>query len=303
VITRGVFLGLLLAWATGLAASAPADRPPTRPGANASTVLGDDEVDKLLAGLSDEQIEKLIAQARLRQLQAERRQVVAEIRGELLYAILEPGVIEEAVALITTDPADTQADNIQRICKVFAKVDPRFARVWELFAADKHAAAAKAAKPVLDPERTTYLSAAMHWMYAEALARSGEHEQAVEAYRDVMVRMPERMSFAASSALAAARLYEADSRFLYAMEMYTYYIKNYGLTLTKARADRLIEKIEAWGKLYEDPLGTVAKKMTEVELRLARSDSGPQTQQREKEIVALLDDLIKNGRGFDSLNR
>ncbi len=45
--------------------------------------------------------------------------------------------------------------------------------------------------------------------------------------------------------------------------------------------------------MYGDPMGTVAKMMADVKERLAKIDSGKDTQATEKNIVAMLDDLIK----------
>jgi hypothetical protein len=45
--------------------------------------------------------------------------------------------------------------------------------------------------------------------------------------------------------------------------------------------------------MYGDPMGTVAKMMSEVKERLAKVDSGKETQATEKSIVAMLNELIQ----------
>jgi hypothetical protein len=77
------------------------------------------------------------------------------------------------------------------------------------------------------------------------------------------------------------------------MEMYAYCLTNYGLTLSQAQFDAMMERVEALGKVYADPLGELSSRMANVGRRLRAADSGPQTQQAEREIVALIEDLIK----------
>lgn len=267
-------------------AAPPVGAPATRPAGDAAS----DSLDKILDTMTPEQLADILKKAAADRLKVERQQVAVEIGGGLLY---EPNKIQEALAILKDKPADTQADNIDRILRAFAAVDIRLAGPYRLYAEKKYDKAAAELKLLLDPQQTTLFSAAKHYLYAAALAQSGNDADAVEAYRDLMINMPDRISFAASASLEAARLYDKMGRFLYAMQMYDYCLQNYSLTLDPPEAERLLKKIDEMREISKDPLGTLAARMEHVEKRLGGSDSGKDTQAREREIVALLEDLIK----------
>ena len=189
--------------------------------------------------------------------------------------------------------ADTPRDNIDCICRAFAIVDERFANAHKLFAKGSYALAAAAAKKFLDSKQATYLSAATHYLYAEALIKAGKLYDAVDAYTEILVNMPDRISFGASAGLKAAKTYEKLGRLFYAMKMYVYCVKNYGLTLDKDEVERMVRRIEEIQKIYRDPLNTLAGDMGDVVKRLDEIDSGKETQKKQEQIVALLEDLIK----------
>jgi pyocin large subunit-like protein len=54
----------------------------------------------------------------------------------------------------------------------------------------------------------------------------------------------------------------------------------------------MIAKVKKLSEVYGDPMGTVARMMSTVKERLAKIDSGKDTQLTEQQIVALLNDLI-----------
>ena len=261
----------------------PVDAP------DAGAVVTDD-LEKLLDNLSPEQVESLIKTAMKARLSVERQQVIAELREGLLY---DPDDVDEAVKILTDKPADTQQDNIDRILRAFAKVDGRFGKPFTLFGDKKYAEAAVAAKQILDLQQATYFSAAKQFLYAQALIKAGQAEDGVEAYRDILTNMPERISFAATGSLRAAEAYEKLRRKYYAMEMYAYCLKNYGMTLSQEKFDELYARVQEYTELYKDPLGSVAKLMDDVKKRLKDTDSGDKTQEKQEDIVALLEDLIK----------
>lgn len=285
-----VFLSAALAAAVAWPGRLPAARAADAPAGDAAAGLTEDDLVELLEGLTPEQLDMLIDTAMTARLQVERQQVLAELREGVLY---DPDDVDAAAKILFAAPADTQQDNIDRICRAFAKVDLRFAEPYRLLGEKKYAAAAAAAAKILDIHEATYLSAAKLYIYAEALVHAGRREDGVEAYRDILANMPERISFAASAALRAAEAYEKIKRRYYAMEMYAYCLKNYGLTLSKEQFDRIYEKVQKYAETYKDPLGSVAKMMGDVRGRLALADSGKQTRDRQEEIVALLEDLIK----------
>jgi len=249
-----------------------------------------DELDTLLKAMTPDQLAQLLKAAMVLRLEQERAQAMAEIKAGLLY---DPKHIAAAVKVLKGKAADTQDDNIERICKALALVDPLFGKAYKQMLKKDYKSAAESAAKVVDEERSTYLSAATFYVYAQCLAGAGRHEDAVEVYRAILVNMPDRISFAAASALQAAELYEKIHRLQYAMQMYAYCLDNYALTLTQKESDAIYKKIEEYAKVYSDPLGTLVGKMGYVQTRLAAVDSGKETQKKEGEILALLEDLIK----------
>ena len=182
IVAAAVLLACAAAWSQDLAdpvlpdSTAPANAPTTRPAQPVGTPglpqpreLSADEIDRMLQSMSPEQIEELVKSAVASQLKTERQLVAAEIRDNLAYWDRQKE-IEAAIKRVNDKPKDTQKDNIQRILEALAIVDPVFAKPYKLFTEGKFEPAAEAAKELLDAQRTTYLSAAQHYLYAEALA-------------------------------------------------------------------------------------------------------------------------------------
>jgi len=240
--------------------------------------------------LTPQEAEELLKQALQARLRIERRQVVAEMRQGLLF---DPDEVDKAEKMLNDSPADTQKDNIERIFKALGMVDIRFTKACRLYAEGRYAEAAETAKPLLNPQDASCLSAARHYLAASACSGAGMNDEAVEIYRHILSAMPDRISFAAQSALNAARAYEKMSRGLYAMEMYSYCLKNYGLTLDQSEADELVAQVRRYAEIYKDPLGSAAAGMTAVQARLEALDSGPEPQKRQGEAISLIEDLIK----------
>ena len=149
----------------------------TQPADDAEREMTVDELDTLLNSMTPEQLAELMNAAMLLRLEQERSQVAAEIKGGLLY---DPKDIAAAVKILKDKPANTQQDNIERICKALAKVDVLFAKAYgQMLKKDYKAAAASAAK-VVDDQRATYLSAATFYIYAQCLVGDNRGEDAVE---------------------------------------------------------------------------------------------------------------------------
>lgn len=256
----------------------------------ADTKKEDEELNKLLENMTPEQLDAIIKVAVSQRLKMERDQVKRELADNLLY---EPDAVSVATALLTKDPADTQKDNIDRICKALSKADPVFGKAYSLYTDKKYKEAAEAFKKQLTAQESTYLSAARSYLYAESLARGENQWDAVDAYAALLADMPDRISFASAAAANAADIYEKMGRRMYALQMYIFCLKNYGLTLSKEEYDELFKRVETLQKIYEKPLDAVAGMMGDVKTRLDKSDSGKDTQAKEKEIVQLLEDLIK----------
>jgi tetratricopeptide (TPR) repeat protein len=249
-----------------------------------------DDVASVFSEMDDRELGKLIQEAINRRLKVERQQVAAEIRKGIMY---DPDEMLAAIKILEDNPADTQKDNIDRIWRAYATVDPSFAKPLELFKAGKHAEAAEAVQKIVSVQEATYLSAAKFYLLAESLRASKQGHDAVTAYSEIFVNMPDRISFAASASFRAGQTYEEMGRFIYAMKYYGECVTNYGLTLDVEDVTALAEKIDHYQKLYKDPLGSLAGMMDKVEQRLAAVDSGKGTQQEQEQIVMILEDLIK----------
>ena len=249
-----------------------------------------DDIGPVFESMSPEELARLVSEAARARLQVERQQVAAEIRQGLLY---DNADIRKALALLAASPAETQADNIERVMGAFAAVDGRFAEPFELFAAGKYAEALEPARAIVNDKQTTYLSAASHYLLAETLRQLGKDYEAVDLYSRILANMPDRISFAAASAVKAAAAYERLHRGTYAMEMSVYCLKNYGLTLSKEDFDAIMDRIEELKELYADPIGSIVGRMQQVRDRLAAADGGDETRKAQEQIVMVLEDLIK----------
>ena len=105
--------------------------------------------------------------------------------------------------------------------------------------------------------------------------------------------MHERLSFAAEANLRAAGTSYDVGRFLYAVQLYEYCARNYGLTLTGEEYQLVTDKVAEIREIYDAPLSALSEMMGDVHGRLAAEDSGEETQSTERHIVAVLEDLIK----------
>jgi tetratricopeptide (TPR) repeat protein len=267
-----------------LDAAAPAADGATQPGP------AQDELEKLLNELSPEEIQKLVQQAVQARLEVERRQVIEEMREDLLN---DDNDVDAAAKMLENQPKNTQRDNIDRIVRAFSQVNARFRKAHELLTAKKHDEAAETIKKDLNVQEATYLNAARYTLYARALAAEGKSYDAVDAYQKVLVVMADRISFAADAAMESARIYEKMGRFTYAMQMYEYAVTNYGLTLDSEALKEVDGKVKEYSAFATDPLGWASGMMGDVRKRLDALDSGKETQAKEDRIVAVITDLIK----------
>jgi len=235
-----------------------------------------------------EQLKQFMTKARQERLSLERKQVAAEIEQGLLF---DPTKVESAVKALDAGAKNTFADNVQRICTAFAAVDRRFGRAWGLLTGGDYKAAAEAIKPMVSTHDTTYFAAAKRYCYAEALAKAGRNQDAVDVYTELVRELSDRFSLSSLSLLHAGRTYERMHRRFYAKSLYEAWVDSYGL-LDPTTSEKLIATINAIAADYNDPLAALAGKMSDVAKRLGGVDSGRDTQKRQKEIVAFLDDLI-----------
>jgi tetratricopeptide (TPR) repeat protein len=243
-----------------------------------------------LQGLTPEQLNELLARAAAARLEIERNVVASEIANDLLYEKEDKAA---ALKILHDNPANTQNDNMERIFRAFERADEEFAKAYKLFSAGKFEQALKETRAILDQQSVTYLSAAGHYLYAETLFRLGRYHDAVETYGTIMSIMPDRISFAASSAARCAEAYEQMNRLYYAAEVYVHCINNYALTMSDDELEKIAKRLEYLRGIYVDPLGAVAERMGHVRSRLEKLDSGDKTREKQQEIVAVLEDLIK----------
>ena len=250
------------------------------------------DLERIFGDISAEELKQLVEIAAKRRLEVERKQVRSEIENNFLYEE-DAAATKQAVKLLTDKPANTQQDNLNRICQAMAIVDIRFTGPYRKFQAGKFAAAAEELARKLNPEEATHLSAAMHYVYAESLRKSNKPWKAVDAYTNILVNMPDRISFASAAAMAAGKIYESMGRNMYAMEMYVYCLRNYSLTMPGQAAADMLDKVEKFQRIYSNPLRVVSGMMEGIKKRLDGNDIGKGTRQKQQEVVALLEDLIK----------
>jgi tetratricopeptide (TPR) repeat protein len=181
-------------------------------------------------------------------------------------------------------------------------VDQRFADARRLLAQGKPGEAAVAARKLLDPHQATVVSAAQHLLYADALRRAGQFEEAAEAYGDILKAMPERISFAAAAALRAGASYDSARRGIYARDMYDYCLTNYALAIEEDEFEQVAARLAELEAIYEDPMAAVATMMGDARQKLQLADSGQTTQQAQREAAAILEDLIRTMEEKDQQN-
>ncbi|MCK5113530.1 MAG: hypothetical protein KAR11_02060 [Phycisphaerae bacterium] len=255
-----------------------------------SSVTSQDQIDDILADLSNEELEAMVQAAIRRRLEVERLQTAAEISQNILY---EPERIEKALTLLENVEKSSQSDNISRICKAYAITDARFAEPYELYTKGNYQAAAALLKPMLNPEEETYLSAAMHYVYGVSLIKTDKIWKGTEALTEILVNLPDRISFASEAAFQAAAAYEKMGRKIYAMQMYSYAMQNYSLTMDKKLLDETTTKLAKYETIYKNPMKTITEMLGEIKGRLDKDDTGKKTQLKQQETLDVLDDWIK----------
>lgn len=258
------------------------------PGVDTETA---EDYSDLFDDLSTEELERLVKTAARRRLRIEREMFIDELEQEELF---ERSVVAKAAKQVTDSPKNTRADNIERICAAAALVDDIFGSAYALYREGAYGKAADELKEFINVQDTTYLSAAMQFIYARSLLKAGKKHEAVDVYRSILINLPDRVSFAAASAKEAAEAYREMGRGSLALEMYSYYLKNYNLTMSEKEVVAVWDEVERLKKIYSDPMKSLTRMMGEVHGRLEKKDAGEQTIQKEAQVVALLEDLIKS---------
>ncbi len=249
----------------------------------------DAELRALLGESSPEEQQKEIQKIALERLTEERREVVAELKASKIY---KAEAVAAAVKTLEAAKVKNQNENIRAICDAIAAVDSRFTLAWREYQAKKFEDAAGRLKGKIQVEQDNYAAAAMQYIYGESLRETKKIWDAIEAYTNILVNQPRKICFAAESAKTAAALYESMNRGQYAIEMYTFCLENYGLTLSQAEAEAMVERLEELMANYELPLDTLTKWMGESAGKLEKTDFA-QAKKSQQDAVILLEDLIK----------
>lgn len=295
------------AWAQELPKADPNEPAPSPTVEDKSKDTVQDDLGKLLDGMTPEQIQELIKKSAQMRLTGERKQVAAEIVANLTIAQNRK---DAAVKILEDNPANTQKDNIDRISRAFCQIDDRFAAACKLHKGGKFAEAAEAFKKITSTQDVNYFAAARGYLLGDALYRAGlagldtadaSKEMAarkvvwegVDVWLEMLENMPDRVSFSSSAALARAEALEKLGRGIYAMDMYTFVVKNFALTLDKEQVDAISDKLAKLTEVYKDPMQYVSKGMGEVMDLLAKSNSGKPTQDKQQEVASVLLDMIK----------
>jgi len=287
------------------AAAAPSTQP-VAGGENKDDTTAKDDMAQI-GNMTPEELQALIQKSALTRLSAERLQVVAELRENIMF---DDAKKDSAIKSLQDKPANTQKDNIERICKAYSGVDERFDKAYKLYTAKKYAEAAEAFKKFANAKEVSYFAAARGYLLGDSLYQAGVANlgtadankelaarktvwEAVDAYRDMLEAMPDRVSFSASAAINCAEAYERLGRGMYALDMYAFCAKNFALTLDKEQVDSILTKVDKLQEIYKDPMLSISKMMGDVTKRLEKVDSGKDTQKTEDQIVSVLGDLIK----------
>ncbi len=254
-----------------------------------SDPLAGSEVSSYLNTLTPEQIDELISQANERRLTLERQLTATELRQDLLF---DPEQVDEAIALLTDDPATDREGSVMRTMDALAIVDPQFARARQLLADGNIEDAVALAKKLVDANEASYLSAARHVFYARALAQAGELEDATLTYKAVLVNMTERMSLAATAAWEGAETFEEMGWYLDAGSWYAFLLKNYSLTLTGGEYEIARDAYARHKAFVDDPLNVIAERMAMASSDLKAGDPDESATDQEV-VIKMIENILR----------
>jgi tetratricopeptide (TPR) repeat protein len=247
------------------------------------------DVGEYVNALTPEEIDDLIAQANERRLEMERRMTIVELRQDPLF---DPLDVDEAIAMLTAEPARDRQESVEHTLAALAMVHPQFARARQLLADGETDEALAMAERLVDPNEASYLSAAAHVFYARALAQAGRHEEATLVYRAVLTNMTERMSLAATAAWEGAEVFEEMGWFLDAGTWYSFLLRNYSLTLTSDEYELAQAAYEQHQAFIDDPLGTIVARMDAAREDLQAGQTASSADGQE-EIVRMIEDILR----------
>ncbi len=237
-------------------------------------------------------------------LAQEREEIAAEIETEVLYDLAKAEAAKRSLREIPKE--QSPARNTNDAMTAFAQVDERFAAAMELHKNKKFEEAAEAFQKLINPTSKTYFTAAAAWGRVSALQEiatakakpniiSDEEIAATDAAAAIGMDYPERLSFALRGHELAIKGYEKEARMFYAYKQYIGYLdaaERLGLS-DAAETKRIQARVSQLSKDLKDPVGTVGRLMKESKDLLTQAETGQPTKQKQEEVVAWLDDLIK----------
>lgn len=243
--------------------------------------------------------EHLTAAAKDR-LQAERAVLANEFRANARY---DPEAVRRAIAALEEGAIDTVQDNFRRFAKAVASLHEKFGEAHRLCGQGNYAEAAAVLEPFQVEKRTKigpppealrmqpYSYAVAKMYYGECTGRQGNLLDAVLSYQIVAGGHPRNMTFGATAALRAARLYEETGRSHYAMPLYKSLAMNYADALIDEEVLRVRNGINRLVRL-RDPYRLGLGRAAESEIRLCRREAGPATVEAQEHLFGLLNEML-----------
>jgi hypothetical protein len=231
----------------------------------------------------------------------------AEKRPTASFGALEPASTEAALAQAAawlkqvgkTDPATQQRFDtiwkqenltvLDRVAATFALADPAAAKLLAEARDPGTPAPVKVPEVIRDAKNSQFFRANLGLAYARTLSNRRVHEEALEtlkSFQPEQVVDPAAYLFhRAVSEHALLMKPEATSTIERIIDDAPFSAERY-----KTVAMLILLDMHTW---KDKDLQAVARKMENVERRLELARGGPQTQKLQKEIVARLDELIK----------
>ena len=270
-----------------------------------------ESLEDILKKQSEESLEEIRTRAANQRLLTELEEVAEELEASDAY---KEDKVEKAVAelLDGKDKKLSQVSNIKKICDAFAIVDDNFAALYKQLKEAKTqkqlatlSVKIKAQlKSLEDVQEQTYANCVYYWLYSQCLdnylkdSKADVYKTAIpwkcmEAYRDILFDLRAKISFASVSALRCAEILEKMNRMFYALEMYTFVLKNYSLTMPSDKVKLAQARYDQLAAIYKNPLGALSEMASGVEDRFNKNKVDKATEEDANDIVLLLEDLIK----------
>jgi hypothetical protein len=178
---------------------------------------------------------------------------------------------------------------LERVGETLALGDPDAAQLLRDAADSSSPAPTEVPALLKDTKRPQFFRANLALAYARALAKRRVHEEALDALKAVkpeqVVEPATYLFYRAVSEHALQKKEDANRTITRLLDDAVDPPERYKLVATLMHLD-----MQSW---KDKDLGWIARKMDNIERRLELARGGPQTQKMQKEVVARLDELIK----------